>query len=70
MQPHQQLVVDEKTALDEKLAKLTAFVTTLNPVFAKLPTLEQERLIQQRELMRQYSALLGERIAAFPTEDA
>lgn len=64
MQPHQQRVVDEKAELDEKLAKLVAFGIT--PLFASLPADEQGRLNRQHSLMEQYSAVLGERIAAFP----
>ena len=63
MQPHQQRVVDEKAELDEKLTKLDAFGRT--PLFASLPADEQGRLSHQHSLMEQYSAVLGERIAAF-----
>jgi len=63
MQPHQQRVVDEKAELDEKLTKLDAFGRT--PLFASLPPDEQGRLNRQHSLMEQYSAVLGERIAAF-----
>lgn len=65
MAPHQERVVTEKAELDEKLAKLNAFTTTLNATFAGLQPAEQERLIRQRGIMAQYSAVLGERIAAF-----
>jgi hypothetical protein len=64
MQPHQQRVVDEKTELDEKLKKLDAFGRT--ELFASLPADEQGRLNRQHSVMEQYSAVLGERIAAFP----
>jgi hypothetical protein len=63
MQPHQQRVVDEKTELDEKSSKLNAFFNTA--VFDKLSSEEQDRMHRQYELMVQYSAVLGERIAAF-----
>jgi len=56
MQPHQQRVVDEK-------AELGAFKNT--DVFASLPWQEQERLNTQAHIMTMYSAVLGERIAAF-----
>lgn len=65
MAPHQERVVTEKAELDEKLTKLTAFTTMQNQVFAGLPREEQARLIKQRGIMEQYSAVLGERIAAF-----
>jgi hypothetical protein len=64
MQPHQQRVVDEKTELDEKLKKLDAFGRT--ELFASLPADEQGRLNRQHSVMEKYSAILGERIAAFP----
>lgn len=63
LQPHQQRVVDEKRELDEKREKLGAFKHT--PVFEKLPWQEQERLNTQAHIMTMYSAVLGERIAAF-----
>lgn len=63
LQPHQQRVVEEKAALDEKIAKLAAFGRTAT--FAALPADEQGRLNRQHSLMEQYSAVLGERIEAF-----
>jgi hypothetical protein len=63
LQPHQQRVVDEKRELDEKLTKLGAFGRT--ELFKTLPEDEQGRLNRQHSLMEQYSAVLGERIAAF-----
>ena len=63
LQPHQQRVVTEKTELDEKIDKLTAFIDT--PVFAGLDEAEQGRLVQQLHYMGHYTAVLGERIAAF-----
>lgn len=63
MAPHQQRVVDEKAELDEKLEKLIAFFS--NPIWATLPSDEQARLSRQSEVMREYSNILGERIAAF-----
>lgn len=63
MQAHQQRVVDEKSELDDRLNKLTAFFD--KPIFAAVPEDEQGRLLRQREIMGQYSQILGERIAAF-----
>jgi hypothetical protein len=63
LQPHQQRVVTEKAELDEKLAKLLAFFQT--PIFAGLSEAEQTRLRNQARFMDGYSAVLGERIAAF-----
>jgi len=56
-------VVVEKRELDEKLAKLTAFMDTA--VYASLSADERGRLCMQRNAMDQYSSILGERIAAF-----
>ena len=61
--PHQQRVVDEKRDLDEKLAKLTAFLRT--EIFLGLEARERERLTAQRGAMALYSSILGERIAAW-----
>lgn len=63
MQLYQQRVVFEKEALDEKIKSLTSFLQ--GPLFNGLPKEEQERLGRQSDLMCLYSAVLGERIAAF-----
>ncbi len=63
MQPHQERVVTEKKELDEKLEKLKTFLN--GKTFQTLPEDEQSRLRIQSNLMRQYSDILGERIAAF-----
>ena len=64
MQAHQQRVLDEKTALDEKATALSNFIGT-SPVFETLDPEEQERLKEQNDVMWQYSEILGKRIAAF-----
>jgi hypothetical protein len=64
LQPHQQRVVDEKTELDKKANALSAFIG-LNPIFDTLSPDEQDRLKEQNNVMRQYSEILGARIAAF-----
>ncbi len=61
--PHQQRVVDEKAALDEKLVMLNNFFTTFT--FESMPQRERHRLARQELYMRAYSNVLGERIAAF-----
>jgi len=65
MQPHEERVVEEKRELDEKLAKLSEFGE--GDVFAGLPADEQGRLNRQHSIMEDYSTVLGERIAAFPS---
>lgn len=67
MQPHQQRVVDEKEALDEKITKLSDFSN--GDIFKTLTEDEQERLKRQFNIMRDYSSVLGDRINAFPTDD-
>jgi hypothetical protein len=63
MQDFQQRVVDEKTALDEKLSKLDAFILTDR--FNKLPNAEQDRMQRQQKAMTDYSTVLSERVSAF-----
>lgn len=60
--PHQQRVLDEKAALDEKITKLSAFLD--NPPVL-VPAAETKRLEVQLGFMRGYSTVLAERIAAF-----
>ena len=68
MQPEYQLrVIVEKAALDEKGAALAAFLE--GRTFAALPPDEQGRLTKQLDLMKQYSVILGERIAAFAPQE-
>jgi len=62
--PHQQRVVDEKEQLDFKLAGLNAFLSTRT--FDSLGKLEQGRMLRQAGFMSQYSAVLADRIRAFP----
>jgi hypothetical protein len=63
MEAYQERVVQEKAELDAKREKLGAWKNTA--AFAALPWQEQERLNTQGHLMTAYSAVLGERIAAF-----
>ena len=63
--PHQQRVVDEKRDLDEKLQKLTAFISSESATTIVQDAEERGRLVRQEGLMKDYSAVLGERIAAF-----
>lgn len=62
--PHQQRVIDEKTALDDLRTKLGTFIES-NPIFKDLDPAEQERLLRQIGAMTAYSLILGERITAF-----
>lgn len=64
MQPHQERVIAEKDALDEKIGKLGYFVKS-SPIFKTLPVAEQLRLTKQLSVMGEYSIILKDRIAAF-----
>jgi hypothetical protein len=63
MKPHQKRVVDEKTALDEKLNKLKEFL--VSDIFDGLTMQEQELLKIQSSYMQSYSDILAERIHYF-----
>jgi hypothetical protein len=63
MQAHQERVVTEKAELDAKIEKLYAFVH--GTVYPTLPDAERVRLMRQFCYMKDYSNVLGERIAAF-----
>ena len=62
--PHQQRVVDERTELKDKHAKLSVFILD-NPVFVTLPEAEQARLQKQEDLQGHLLAVLDERIDGF-----
>lgn len=64
MAPHQERVVAEKRELDIKISALRAFSANV-PVFAALKFWQQDLLERQLKIMVNYSAILGERIAAF-----
>lgn len=63
--PHQQRVLDEKRELDEKLQKLTAFISSEKFTTIVQDEAERGRLVCQEETMKDYSAILAERIEAF-----
>ena len=63
--PHQQRVVQEKEELDEKLSKLSAFIDSPNFTVTVNDENEIARLVCQEEIMKDYSEILAERIAAF-----
>jgi crAss001_48 related protein len=65
MQPYQKRVVEERTALNEKISKLDRFIAE-DEVFTVLPADEKFRLRQQLSTMMRYSSILSERIEAFP----
>ena len=63
MAPHQERVVEEHEALDEKTQKLEEFI--VGEVFATLPMEEAQLLLQQVVLMRTLRTVLANRIALF-----
>ena len=68
MKPHQQRVVEEKKELDERRQSLVSLKHRSFRIFALAK--EQERLNTQAHIMTMYSAVLGERIAAFERQPA
>lgn len=65
--PYQERVVTEKSELDSKIEKLTAFIN--GDKFGEVDPAEQDRLQRQLTTMQDYSDILDERIAAFPAEE-
>ena len=65
LQPHQERVVAEKAELDEKLTKLSAFISSPNFTAFVKDEAERGQLVCQEEVMKDYSAILAERIQAF-----
>lgn len=66
MNAYQQRVVDEKKELDARRERLQHFY--LSAEFAKLNSYNALLQGRQLEVMRQYSEILGERIAAFGSQ--
>jgi hypothetical protein len=65
LQPHQQRVVTEKTELNEKLTKLSAFISSDSFRTIVKDHAERNRLIKQEQIMKEYSEVLTDRIKAF-----
>lgn len=61
--PHQQRVVVEKQELDDKISKLSPFISS--GVFQSLDKGEQGRLRVQLAIMQSYSDILGQRVECF-----
>lgn len=68
MKPHEERVVAEKEALDEKLAKLKDFCASNGTIFRLLEPEDQKLLRDQHVVMSQYSEILGKRISRFNTK--
>jgi hypothetical protein len=66
LQPHQQRVMDEATALRDRLAKLAMFLVRLaNGALPPIDAAEHMRLQRQCAAMTTYLDVLTERIEAF-----
>jgi hypothetical protein len=64
LQPHQDRVVQERAELKEKLERLSLFIET--PFFQKaMDEREKARMLRQQEVMKEYVAVLDDRIAAW-----
>ena len=59
---HVQHVIEEQTALNEKLTKLVQFIL-VSPEFRELSFQSKDLLRNQRDMMMIYSDILDERIA-------
>jgi len=63
MEAYQERVVEEKKELDEKISKLSPFISSEK--FLSVKEDEANRLRNQLSIMVDYSNILGERIANF-----
>lgn len=68
MEAYQKRVVEEKQRVDSDLAKLLRFLEGEGVV--NVAPGELGRMQRQASIMKQYSGVLGERIAAFPKDEA
>jgi len=66
MKLYQQRVYAQHEELMKRREKLEMFVQSIK--FSILPREEQGRILHQSQIMEQYANILGERIAAFPTD--
>lgn len=64
MQDYQLRVIEEKTALDEKIVKLKDFIRS-NPAFESLQQGEKSMMEYQLHVMKEYSRALEYRIHNF-----
>lgn len=64
MRKYQERVIKEREDLRTKIRKLSEFIG--GDRYNKTPAPEQNRMIRQREIMKEYDKVLTERIEAFP----
>lgn len=62
-----QEITDEKAALDARLAAISTQVDSLE--YTLLPGAGQARILLQRDIMKSYSDVLGERIRNFNEDE-
>lgn len=65
LQPHQQRVVAESDELEDRLRKLTDFISDPTGLFTGLSQQDQQDLLRQKQAMSDYSVALHIRIARF-----
>ena len=68
MAPWQERVIVERDELADKLAKLSAFVTSRPSSFETLTDREKNLMRAQREAMLTYHEILEERVSLWYTE--
>ena len=69
MQPHEELVVQERDELADKLVKLSTFILK-SDTFRALSDDDKQLLRLQRDTMLEYHEILEDRIAGFDPFDA
>jgi len=63
LEPYQRRIINEKEDLDEKIGRLDKFLG--GELYLTMPVNDQELLRHQALIMKQYSNILGTRIARF-----
>lgn len=66
MLDYQKRVIDEKTALDEKLCRLAVFISAAK--FSELSQADKDLLLLQYSIMSAYSRVLDMRVSLFGGE--
>ena len=64
MERYQLRVIEEKEVLDEKVRKLSNFISS-SKLFNRVTLVEQNLMIEQCEVMWKYSDILEKRITSF-----
>ena len=64
-QPHEERVIAELSALEEKVRALYGFIEDPGTLFAGLPEVERSDLVEQYKHMDDYAHVLKRRISRF-----